>query len=40
MYPREWNRDAQYRGRVRIQLKQEDGNLCFPQFPTRECSFV
>ncbi|KAL7988859.1 hypothetical protein Chor_007778 [Crotalus horridus] len=36
MYPREWNRDAQYRGRVRIQLKQEDGHLCQPQFPTRK----
>uniref|UniRef100_A0ACB8ER91 Signal recognition particle 19kDa n=1 Tax=Sphaerodactylus townsendi TaxID=933632 RepID=A0ACB8ER91_9SAUR len=36
MYPREWNRDAQYRGRVQIQLKQEDGSPCFPQFPTRK----
>ncbi|XP_066469663.1 signal recognition particle 19 kDa protein isoform X2 [Tiliqua scincoides] len=35
MYPREWNRDAQYRGRVRIQLKQDDGNPCLPQFPSR-----
>uniref|UniRef100_A0A8C6VQX8 Signal recognition particle 19 kDa protein n=1 Tax=Naja naja TaxID=35670 RepID=A0A8C6VQX8_NAJNA len=34
MYSRKWNHDAQYRGRVRIQLKQEDGNLCRPQFPT------
>ncbi|KAI1239674.1 hypothetical protein IHE44_0011098 [Lamprotornis superbus] len=36
MYPREWNRDVQYRGRVRIQLKQDDGNPCLPQFPTRK----
>ncbi|XP_028604279.1 signal recognition particle 19 kDa protein [Podarcis muralis] len=36
MYPREWNRDAQYRGRVRIELKTEDGKLCQPQFPTRK----
>ncbi|XP_009474151.1 PREDICTED: signal recognition particle 19 kDa protein, partial [Nipponia nippon] len=36
MYPREWNRDMQYRGRVRIQLKQDDGNPCLPQFPTRK----
>nr|XP_014434695.1 signal recognition particle 19 kDa protein [Pelodiscus sinensis] len=36
LYPREWNRDMQYRGRVRIQLKQEDGNPCLPQFPTRK----
>ncbi|XP_010072551.1 PREDICTED: signal recognition particle 19 kDa protein [Pterocles gutturalis] len=36
MYPREWNRDVQYRGRVRVQLKQDDGNPCLPQFPTRK----
>ncbi|KAJ1208107.1 hypothetical protein NDU88_003496 [Pleurodeles waltl] len=35
MYPREWNRDAQFRGRVRVQLKTEDGSLCLEQFPTR-----
>ncbi|XP_028911734.1 signal recognition particle 19 kDa protein isoform X2 [Ornithorhynchus anatinus] len=34
MYSREWNRDMQYRGRVRIQLKRDDGSLCFPQFPS------
>ncbi|XP_045140948.1 signal recognition particle 19 kDa protein isoform X2 [Echinops telfairi] len=34
MYSREWNRDAQYRGRVRVQLKQEDGSLCLVQFPS------
>ncbi|XP_038625915.1 signal recognition particle 19 kDa protein isoform X1 [Tachyglossus aculeatus] len=36
MYSREWNRDMQYRGRVRIQLKRDDGSLCFPQFPSRK----
>ncbi|XP_060057007.1 signal recognition particle 19 kDa protein, partial [Erinaceus europaeus] len=36
MYSREWNRDAQYRGRVRVQLKQEDGSLCLVQFPSRK----
>lgn len=35
MYSREWNRDVQYRGRVRVQLKQEDGSLCLVQFPSR-----
>uniref|UniRef100_A0A8C4VKG6 Signal recognition particle 19 kDa protein n=1 Tax=Gopherus evgoodei TaxID=1825980 RepID=A0A8C4VKG6_9SAUR len=35
LYPREWNRDVQYRGRVRVQLRLEDGNPCLPQFPTR-----
>uniref|UniRef100_A0AC11BS65 Signal recognition particle 19 n=1 Tax=Ovis aries TaxID=9940 RepID=A0AC11BS65_SHEEP len=34
MYSREWNRDLQYRGRVRVQLKQEDGSLCLVQFPS------
>uniref|UniRef100_A0A674CMN5 Signal recognition particle 19 kDa protein n=1 Tax=Salmo trutta TaxID=8032 RepID=A0A674CMN5_SALTR len=27
MYSREWNRDVTFRGRVRVQLKQEDGTL-------------
>ncbi|KAB0341448.1 hypothetical protein FD754_018374 [Muntiacus muntjak] len=36
MYSREWNRDLQYRGRVRVQLKQEDGSLCLVQFPSRK----
>ncbi|XP_059549886.1 signal recognition particle 19 kDa protein isoform X1 [Myotis daubentonii] len=38
MYSREWNRDAQYRGRVRVQLKQEDGSLCLIQFPSQKFS--
>ncbi|EPQ14191.1 Signal recognition particle 19 kDa protein [Myotis brandtii] len=36
MYSREWNPDAQYRGRVRVQLKQEDGSLCLVQFPSHK----
>ncbi|XP_002721616.5 signal recognition particle 19 kDa protein [Oryctolagus cuniculus] len=36
MYSREWNRDVQYKGRVRVQLKQEDGSLCLLQFPSRK----
>ncbi|KAM4615945.1 signal recognition particle 19 kDa protein [Polymixia lowei] len=36
MHPREWNRDIQFRGRVRIQLKQEDGSLCQEKFPSRK----
>ncbi|XP_059274361.1 signal recognition particle 19 kDa protein isoform X2 [Mustela nigripes] len=35
MYSREWNRDVQYRGRVRVQLKHEDGSLCLVQFPSQ-----
>nr|XP_044988296.1 signal recognition particle 19 kDa protein isoform X2 [Jaculus jaculus] len=35
MYSREWNRDVQYRGRVRVQLRQEDGSLCLVQFPSQ-----
>ncbi|EGV99619.1 Signal recognition particle 19 kDa protein, partial [Cricetulus griseus] len=38
MYSREWNRDVQYRGRVRVQLRQEDGSLCLVQFPSRYMS--
>ncbi|XP_026072855.1 signal recognition particle 19 kDa protein isoform X2 [Carassius auratus] len=36
MYPREWNRDAQFRGRVRIQLKLQDGSLCQDKFASRK----
>uniref|UniRef100_A0A672L7Q7 Signal recognition particle 19 kDa protein n=2 Tax=Sinocyclocheilus grahami TaxID=75366 RepID=A0A672L7Q7_SINGR len=36
MYPREWNRDGQFRGRVRIQLKLEDGSLCQDKFASRK----
>ncbi|XP_072643987.1 signal recognition particle 19 kDa protein isoform X2 [Canis lupus baileyi] len=39
MYSREWNRDVQYRGRVRVQLKQEDGSLCLVQFPSPSLIF-
>ncbi|XP_004847415.1 signal recognition particle 19 kDa protein-like isoform X1 [Heterocephalus glaber] len=34
MYSREWNHDVQYRGRVQVQLEQEDGSLCLGQFPS------
>lgn len=36
MYPREMNRDGQYTGRVRVQLRKEDGSLYLEQFPSRK----
>ncbi|KAL2092873.1 hypothetical protein ACEWY4_012671 [Coilia grayii] len=36
MHPREWNRDVQFRGRVRVQIKQEDGNPCQEKFSSRK----
>ncbi|XP_012671241.1 signal recognition particle 19 kDa protein [Clupea harengus] len=36
MHPREWNRDVQFRGRVRVQIKQEDGNPCQEKFASRK----
>nr|XP_061835961.1 signal recognition particle 19 kDa protein-like [Nerophis lumbriciformis] len=36
MHPREWNRDVQFKGRIRVQLKQEDGSLCLDNFATRK----
>lgn len=36
MYSREWNRDVQFRGRVRVQLKMEDGSLCQDKFTSRK----
>jgi len=35
MYPREWIRDWNFQGRVRIQLRNEDGSLSQAQFPSR-----
>ncbi|KAG9487935.1 signal recognition particle 19 kDa protein [Eleutherodactylus coqui] len=36
MYTREWNRDVQYRGRVRVQLRNEDGSPCVDKLPSRK----
>ncbi|KAK1174441.1 signal recognition particle 19 kDa protein [Acipenser oxyrinchus oxyrinchus] len=36
LYPREWNRDVQFRGRIRVQLKKEDGSLYLEQFSSRK----
>lgn len=36
MYPRELNRDGQFTGRVRIQLRKEDGSFCLEQFLSRK----
>ncbi|KAG8598169.1 hypothetical protein GDO81_002515 [Engystomops pustulosus] len=36
MYTREWNRDIQYRGRVRVQLKNEDGSPCVDKLSSRK----
>uniref|UniRef100_A0A8C7F1H9 Signal recognition particle 19 kDa protein n=1 Tax=Oncorhynchus kisutch TaxID=8019 RepID=A0A8C7F1H9_ONCKI len=36
MYSREWNRDVTFGGRVRVQLKQEDGTLCPDKFASRK----
>ncbi|XP_028851016.1 signal recognition particle 19 kDa protein isoform X2 [Denticeps clupeoides] len=35
MYPREWNRDVQFRGRVRVQVKKEDGSLYLDKFSSQ-----
>uniref|UniRef100_A0A4W5M105 Signal recognition particle 19 kDa protein n=1 Tax=Hucho hucho TaxID=62062 RepID=A0A4W5M105_9TELE len=40
MYSRELNRDVMFRGRVRVQLKQEDGTLCSDKFASLECKDV
>ncbi|KAM9391691.1 signal recognition particle 19 kDa protein [Pholidichthys leucotaenia] len=36
MHPREWNRDVQFRGRVRVQIKQADGSCCLDRFTSRK----
>ena len=39
-YPRERSRELEFRGRIRVQLKQDDGELFLEQFPTRESILV
>jgi len=36
MYPRDPNRDYQFQGRLRVQLKDDEGKLCNENFPSRE----
>ncbi|XP_053320244.1 signal recognition particle 19 kDa protein [Spea bombifrons] len=36
MYTRELNRDVQFRGRVRVQLKNEDGTPCVDKLTSRK----
>lgn len=37
LYPREQNKDSLlYRGRIRVQLKNDDSTPCNPEYPTRE----
>uniref|UniRef100_UPI00358DFCC5 signal recognition particle 19 kDa protein isoform X2 n=1 Tax=Myxine glutinosa TaxID=7769 RepID=UPI00358DFCC5 len=39
MYPREWNRDLQFRGRVRVQLRSADGKPCLESLASRKAVF-
>lgn len=36
LYPRENSKELLYRGRIRVQLKRDDGAPCKPEFPTSE----
>ncbi|CAH0559000.1 unnamed protein product [Brassicogethes aeneus] len=36
IYSRERSKELLYRGRIRVQLKNDDGSLYNPSFPTRE----
>lgn len=39
-YPREMSKEDDARGRVRVQLKNEDGSPVNPELPTREMLFI
>ncbi|XP_037068365.1 signal recognition particle 19 kDa protein-like [Pollicipes pollicipes] len=39
LYPRENSKELLYRGRIRVQLRQDNGQPVKPQFPTRESLF-
>lgn len=36
LYSRERSKELLFRGRIRVQIKNEDGSLCNPSFPSRE----
>lgn len=36
LYSRERSKELLYRGRLRVQLKNDDGSLCNSEFPNRE----
>uniref|UniRef100_A0A5S6QPK7 Signal recognition particle 19 kDa protein n=1 Tax=Trichuris muris TaxID=70415 RepID=A0A5S6QPK7_TRIMR len=40
MYPRDQNRDWQFQGRVRLQLRNTDGSLVNPSLPNRHSVFL
>uniref|UniRef100_A0A1A9V594 Signal recognition particle 19 kDa protein n=1 Tax=Glossina austeni TaxID=7395 RepID=A0A1A9V594_GLOAU len=35
-YSRERSREPQYRGRIRVQMRNDDGSFCNPEFGSRE----
>lgn len=39
-YPRERSKELQYRGRIRVQLKNDDGSPVNPEFPTRDSLLI
>uniref|UniRef100_A0A0K8TTI0 Putative signal recognition particle 19 kDa protein n=1 Tax=Tabanus bromius TaxID=304241 RepID=A0A0K8TTI0_TABBR len=39
-YPREKSKELLYRGRIRVQIKNDDGTPVNPEFPTRESVFL
>ncbi|XP_038559313.1 signal recognition particle 19 kDa protein [Micropterus salmoides] len=36
LHPRELNRDVQFRGRIRVQVKEADGSFCQDKFSSRK----
>ena len=36
-YSRERSHEPQFRGRIRIQFRNDDGTLIKPEFPSRKC---
>jgi len=40
LYPRERSRELTYLGRIRVQLKNDNGSPCNPEFPDRDSVFL
>ncbi|XP_055378857.1 signal recognition particle 19 kDa protein [Condylostylus longicornis] len=40
LYSREKSKELNYRGRIRVQLKNDDGTPCNPELPTRDSLLI
>lgn len=40
MHPRDQNREPNFQGRIRVQLRNDDGSFCDEKFTSRKLFFI